>query len=516
MDRRQEYHHHLIRLLLSGEIKNKDELQRRKVKLTGEYGLHDVPKNSETLALVPPENVPQVREILRRKPVRTLSGVAVVAVMTSPAPCPHGKCTYCPGGVENNSPQSYTGKEPAARRAADNDFDPYRQVRSRIEQLEAIGHHTDKVDLIIMGGTFTSRLPEYQEWFVRRCFEAFDGRDSSSLEEAHQLNEGAERRVIGMTMETRPDALTFEVAKECMRLGTTRVELGVQVLDDDILRAVNRGHGVKEVAEATRTARDLGLKVCYHVMPGLPGSSPERDVESFRQIFDDPRFRPDMIKIYPTLVVKGTKLHEAWLRGEYHPYTTDEAVAVITEMKKLVPEYVRIQRIQRDIPIPLIEAGVDKGHLRELAQERLRSQGRGCQCIRCREVGLLGLSDYSLDDLVPRTVSYETDGGREEFISFVLKNNALAGYVRLRLPQGDTALVRELKVFGRMARLEEGEGEWQHRGLGRRLLGMAEESATQAGYASVKVTSGVGVRGYYASLGYERALPHMRKWLGGK
>jgi len=300
-----------------------------------------------------------------------------------------------------------------------------------------------------------------------------------------------------------------------MRLGTTRVELGVQILDDAILTSVNRGHGVQEAVDATITAKDLGLKVCYHVMPGLPGSSPQKDVDSFRQMFDDARFRPDMIKIYPTLVVKGTKLYESWQRGEYHPYTTEEAVQVISEMKKLVPEYVRIQRIQRDIPVPLIEAGVDKGHLRELVQERLRSQGQGCQCIRCREVGLLGISDFCADDLSPRVVRYEASGGKEEFISLVLENGALAGYVRLRLPSGDSALIRELKVFGRMARLSETEGEWQHRGLGRKLLQLAEDAANNAGYSSIKVTSGVGVRGYYASLGYEKALPHMKKGLRG-
>lgn len=513
MDRRQEYHQHLIRLLLSGEISDKDGLQRRKVKLSGEYGLSGVPKNSETLALVPKERLPDVLEILRRKPVRTLSGVAVVAVMTSPAPCPHGKCTYCPGGVENNSPQSYTGKEPAARRAADNEFDPYRQVRSRIGQLSTIGHHTDKVDLIIMGGTFTSRPEEYREWFVKRCFDAFNGTESLSLESAHLLNEGAEHRVIGMTVETRPDAFTEDVARECMRLGATRVELGVQILDDEILASVNRGHGVSEVAEATRVAKDLGLKVCYHIMPGLPGSDPEKDVDSFRQLFDDGRFRPDMIKIYPTLVVKGTKLHEDWVSGKYRPYTTEEAVRVIAEMKKLVPEYVRIQRIQRDIPVPLIEAGVDKGHLRELVKELLARQGQGCRCIRCREVGLLGISEIDPQELVPNTISYEASGGREEFISLVLDNNALAGYVRLRKPGGDKALIRELKVFGRMARIGERDGEWQHLGLGGRLLAMAETSAAEDGYSSIKVTSGVGVRGYYASRGYERALPHMEKRL---
>jgi elongator complex protein 3 len=250
-------------------------------------------------------------------------------------------------------------------------------------------------------------------------------------------------------------------------------------------------------------------------MPGLPGSSPQKDVESFKQMFDDQCFRPDMIKIYPTLVVKGTKLHEAWQRGEYHPYTTEEAVQVIAEMKKLVPEYVRIQRIQRDIPVPLIEAGVDKGHLRELVQERLHSQGLGCQCIRCREVGLLGISDFAPEDLSIRVVRYQASGGMEEFISLVLENGALAGYARLRLPSGDTALIRELKVFGRMARLSETEGEFQHRGLGRQLLQLAEDTANKAGYSYIKVTSGVGVRAYYASLGYEKALPHMRKRLSG-
>jgi elongator complex protein 3 len=511
MDRRDEYHQHLLRLLLSGEIGDKDELQRRKVKLSGEYGLAGVPKNSETLALVPPDRLPEVLDILRRKPVRTLSGVAVVAVMTSPAPCPHGRCAYCPGGVENSSPQSYTGKEPAARRASANDFDPYRQVRSRLDQLATIGHHTDKVDLIIMGGTFTSRPQEYREWFVKRCFDAFNSSDSTDLGSAHRLNEGAEHRVIGMTVETRPDSLSSEVGRECMRLGTTRVELGVQILDDDILASVDRGHGVQAVVDATRVAKDLGLKVCYHVMPGLPGSDPERDVRSFRQMFEDARFRPDMVKIYPTLVVKGTRLYEDWRAGRYVPYGTEEAVQVIAEMKRLVPEYVRIQRIQRDIPAPLIEAGVDKGHLRELAKERLASMGEKCRCIRCREVGLLGITDIEPDDLRERVVRYDASEGREEFISLVLDDWALAGYVRLRKPEAGPALIRELKVFGRMARIGEHAGEWQHQGLGGRLLGMAEESARADGYAAIKVTSGVGVRSYYASHGYSRALPYMAK-----
>jgi elongator complex protein 3 len=514
MEHRSEYHQHLIRLLLSGEVRDKEQLQRCKVKLAGEYGLLAVPRNSETLALVPHEDLPRVREILRRKPVRTLSGVAVLAVMTSPSPCPHGRCTYCPGGVDNGSPQSYTGQEPAARRAAYNEFDPHRQVLSRLEQLRSIGHDTDKVDLIIMGGTFTSRPGEYREWFVRRCFDACNGQDSAGLEEAHLLNEGAAHRVIGLTVETRPDSLTPEMTGECMRLGATRVEMGVQILDDEILRSVNRGHGVQEVVQATQVAKDLGLKVCYHVMPGLPGSSPEKDVRSFRQMFEDPRFRPDMIKIYPTLVVQGTRLYEDWVRGDYRPYGTEEAVRVIAEMKALVPEWVRIQRIQRDIPVPLVEAGVDKGHLRELVRERMRARGERCRCIRCREVGLRGRAEYRPEELMERRIVYEASGGREEFLSLVLEDDSLAGYARLRMPCGDAALVRELKVFGRLARLGE-EGEWQHRGIGRRLLRWAESRASGEGYADLKVTSGVGARGYYASLGYRKDLPYMSKRLEG-
>jgi elongator complex protein 3 len=271
---------------------------------------------------------------------------------------------------------------------------------------------------------------------------------------------------------------------------------------------------VQEVVQATQVAKDHGLKVCYHIMPGLPGSSPERDLNSFRQMFEDPRFRPDMLKIYPTLVVRGTRLHEDWVRGEYRPYSTEEAVRVIAEMKALVPEWVRIQRIQRDIPVPLIEAGVDKGHLRELVRERMRAKGQTCRCIRCREVGLRGKGEYLLEELTERVVGYEASSGREEFISLVLDDDSLAGFVRLRLPGGDCALVRELKVFGRLARLG-GEGEWQHRGIGRRLLASAELRAVEAGYSELRITSGVGVRGYYASLGYHKDLPYMRRRLGG-
>ena len=284
--------------------------------------------------------------------MRTLSGVAVVAVMTSPAPCPHGKCIFCPGGVDNNSPQSYTGREPAALRGANYEFDPERQVRGRMEQLEIIGHETEKVDLIIMGGTFTSRERTYQDEFVKRCFDGLNGKVAETLTEAQAINETSEHRCIGMTVETRPDHFTAEICGNVLRLGTTRVEFGVQILDDNILSSVNRGHGVSSVTNATKEAKDAGIKVCYHVMPGLPGSSMEKDVGSFRRMFDDERFRPDMVKIYPTLVVKGTKLYDMWLNGEYRPLDTEAATETIAEMLRLVPRWARVQRIRGTFRCP--------------------------------------------------------------------------------------------------------------------------------------------------------------------
>ena len=510
-----DYHERLLRAIAEGEVTDKASLQRKKIELCRELGLSTVPPNSETLARADEELLPLVRSVLRRKDVRTLSGVAVVAVMTSPAPCPHGRCTYCPGGVDNDSPQSYTGKEPAARRASYNDYDPFRQASARIQQLEAIGHGTDKIDLIIMGGTFTSRPWEYQVAFVKGCFDAMNGKLGGTLQDSHHINESAAHRCIGMTVETRPDSFDEALADRCMSLGSTRVEFGVQILDDEILRSVSRGHGVEEVVEATRVAKSRGLKVCYHIMPGLPGSSPDHDVDSFRMMFEDERFRPDMLKIYPTLVVKGTPLYEKWRAGEYAPYSTQQAVEVIARMKALAPRYVRIQRIQRDIPVDLIEAGADKGHLRELVRARMRSEGVRCRCIRCREVGLNRIAIASPDQVSLNRLEYIASGGKEAFISLdVEQNDALVGYARLRLPLGGrTARLRELKVFGQMARLGERGKEWQHRGFGKEMMAEAEDLAAREGYAALAVTSGVGVRSYYASLGFTQEGHYMIKRL---
>ncbi len=500
----------IIEKILSGEITTRDNLQKVKVSLCKNFNLLSVPPNSEILADVTLEERKTVEPFLIKKPMRTMSGVAVVAVMTSPFPCPHGKCTYCPGGVDNGSPQSYTGKEPAARRAERNEFDPYRQVVDRITQLEAIGHKTDKIDMIIMGGTFTSREPDYQDWFVRRCFDAMNGREAPDLETAQFWNETAEHRCVGLTVETRPDVFKDEQIEKAMALGATRVELGVQILDDPILLAVNRGHTVADIAESTLSCKNHGLKICYHIMPGLPGSNPEKDLECFHKVFSDPNFKPDMLKFYPTLVVAGTGLYDMWVAGEYTPYELEEAISLLADMKASVPEYVRIQRVQRDIPVPQISAGIVRSNIRELVQDRLVEEKRPCRCIRCREVGHTNQTLDNPDDIIMNVQEYEASGGVERFISLEYKDS-LVGYVRLRTDGSEMATIRELKVFGRMTAIGKDGEDWQHRGFGKSLVEAAERIAKEDKAKRIRITSGVGVRGYYRSLGYDLERPYMVK-----
>jgi len=510
---------------IAENARSKEEVLRIKRLFARRHGLSTIPSDAEILrAAKGTELYGKLREILRVKPVRTISGVAVVAVMTSPAPCPHGKCLPCPGGVEKNTPQSYVGLEPAAMRGRQHGYDAFKQVTARLRELESIGHDISKVEIIVMGGTFPARDADYKEKFMLGIFNALNSFNSNTkpendLERAKRKNERAKARCVGITFETRPDYAREEHIREMLRFGGTKVELGVQSLYDDVLERIKRGHGVKEVAEATRLLRDSAFKVGYHIMPGLPGSSFERDLRMFRELFENDSFKPDYLKIYPTLVVEGTELYEMWKRGEYEPYTTEEVVELIVMAKRRFPEWVRVQRIQRDIPVKAA-IGLDKGNIRQLVHRRLKEMGYSCRCIRCREVGHKGVrpEEYSKAELVVR--EYAASEGREFFISFEIPEyDELVGFVRLRFPKEpfievlrDAALIRELHVYGRAVPIGQSSDAFQHRGFGERLLKEAEEIAKDE-YDRIAVISGVGVRDYYRKLGYRLRQGYMVKKL---
>ncbi|MCW4036219.1 MAG: tRNA uridine(34) 5-carboxymethylaminomethyl modification radical SAM/GNAT enzyme Elp3 [Candidatus Bathyarchaeota archaeon] len=501
------------------------DVDRIKLEVSKEYGLGGIPGNAEVIGVLRPYEAEKLLTVLRRKETRAASGVNVVAVMTEPRACPHGRCAYCPGGPEEGVPQSYTGHEPAALRGAQNDYDPYRQVTSRILQMRAIGHEVDKVDLIIMGGTFPAAPPEYQQWFVKGCLDALISAKTASFTETKRKAESTGIRNVGMTVETRPDCMDTQEVDRLLDLGVTRVELGVQNIFDDVYKLVGRGHTVEDVVDATRLLKDSGLKVCYHMMPGLPGSSLDRDLEGFRTIFENSRYKPDMIKIYPTLVIKGTRLHEWWRQGNYKPLTTDEAVELLARTKEKTPPWMRIMRVQRDIPAPLIGAGVKKSNLRQLVQERLREQGSQCRCIRCREVGHREEDEPEPEDLEVVRRMYEASEGTENFISVEdEKADVLVAFLRLRIPSGGahrpeldsaSALVRELHVYGPMVPVGERiPGGWQHKGWGGVLMSEAERVASEDyGAEKLLVMSALGTKQYYERLGYEREGVYMSKRL---
>lgn len=490
----------------------KDEMHRLKVRLARAHGVVGLPSDSAVLARLPPEMRASSEDLLRVKPARTASGVAVVTVMTAPHACPHGVCIYCPGGPRFHTPQSYTGTEPAARRAAQHHYDPHGQTLSRLQALREIGHHTDKVDLIVIGGTFTSMEEGYKEWFVKGCLDAMNGSVSASLAEAQRTNENAPARCIGLTIETKPDCFLGPEVELALALGTTRVELGLQSTHDDILAFVHRGHTDAQSREAIKRAKDAGLKVGVHMMPGLPGSDMDRDLDSFRLLFEDPAYRPDFLKIYPTLVLEGTALHEMWAHGRYTPLSTEDAVELVARVKAIVPRWCRIQRVQREIGAPEIRGGPNKGDLRVLAKERMRALGLECRCVRCREVGFRGIEPRA-EALALLREDYGSSGGLEVFLSLEDPDrNVLVAYARLRR-DGAGATLRELKVFGRIVPIHAPAGNrWQHRGLGRGLMEHCEVLAREEFHVQqIRVTSGVGVRGYYRSLGYRLEAPYMVK-----
>jgi elongator complex protein 3 len=534
----------IINEIMEGNVKSKKELEKLKLKACKDFKLMEFMSNSLLLENATPSERAKISPLIRKKPTRTISGVAVVAVMCKPHKCPHGRCNYCP--ESDIAPPSYTGEEPAALRARMFDFDPYRQAYNRLLQLESIGHPIDKVELIVMGGTFPSYFTCYQEWFVTRCIEAMNNYGLTDedtkiyirnggiltvpnkfnyLDDIQTANEISSVRCVGMTFETRPDYAKIPDVDRMLKLGVTRVELGVQTIYNFIYKRIERGHRVSDVIESTRILRDSGLKVAMHLMPGL-FSDPERDMRIFHRIFKDDNFKPDMLKIYPCLVTKGSEFYDLWKKGDYIPYTTEEAVDLIVNIKKMLPKWVRTMRIQRDIPSQLIEAGVKKSNLGELVYNKLAEENVKCQCIRCREVGHQGVGvNPVFGDIKLMKEEYSAGMGREIFLSHEDPlNDILIGFLRLRIPSSiahrkevdeKTAIVRELHVYGQMAELGQKKDEiWQHMGYGKDLLAEAEKLALET-YDKNKllIISGVGARNYYRKFGYEREGPYMSKIL---
>lgn len=459
---------------------------------------------------------------LQVKKMRSISGVIPIAVMMGPHPCP-GRCTFCI--QEDGYPKSYMSDEPAAIRAKALNFDPAAQLKSRLQQLELNGHQPEKLQIIVLGGTFSSYPNDYKQDFLKGIFDGANGRVSSTIQESHALNETAKYKIIGMSIETRPDWVTQKEIELLRKYGVTKVQLGVQALNERIYQNIRRNHSLDHVRNATRLLRNAGLKINYHFMPNLPGSNPELDIQMFEMMFEDPGFKPDTIKLYPCITIPKTPLHRQWLRGEYQSYDDATLAQVLAECKRRVPYYCRIDRVVRDISRHFTASGTTKTNFRQHLESYLKDNNIHCKCIRCREV-----RDVHGLNVEMGIRNYKTDGGTESFIS-AESPKFISGMIRLRLPDphGDhsttidtqffpelagAAIIRELQVFGSQAHTKIFHfNATQHKGLGKRLIQMAEAHARENGFEKMAVIAGVGVRGYYRKLGYELEGTYMIKQL---
>ena len=517
--------------------KNSEELLVLKKKLSKQFRL-PIPTNADMRDRY--EKLVKAKKIKRNfdfekslisRRIRTQSGVAVIAVLTKSYPCP-GKCLYCP--TEKDMPKSYLSNEPAVMRAISSQFDPYRQVRNRLRSLELNGHQTDKIELIVMGGTFSYLPKPYQKKFITECFRACNDYGKRSPVTSHRpsknitdsllaeqkRNEKAKHRIVGLTLETRPDYIDEKEILNFRKLGCTRVELGVQSIFDDVLKLNKRGHLVDKTIEATKLLKDSGFKINYHMMPGLPGSTPARDFKMFKALFENPSFQPDMLKIYPTVVVKNSALYNFWKKGRYKPLTDKVFTKLVLKIKNgaIVP-YVRIARLVRDVPETSIEAGPKVSNLRQMIIPQSK-----CPCIRCREVK----EDYDIkEDMVLDRIDYAASDGKEIFLQYVSEDKKkLFALLRLRIPSKknennsigvlqNSAIIREVHTYGKLAKISEASSASpQHIGLGRKLILEAEKIAREEfKYGRIVVISGVGVRGYYKKLGYKLRDTYMTKKL---
>ena len=471
--------------------------------------------------------LPSERQTLRKlqiKPTRTISGVAPVTVLTRPAPCP-GRCIFCPE-VEGQ-PKSYLPDEPGAARAASFNFDPHAQTAGRIHTFEALGHSAEKVELLILGGSWSAYPAHYQEWFIRRCLEAINGRKATSLAEAQQINESAPHRNVGLSIETRPDMITPAEIIRLRRLGVTKVQLGLQSLDDRILALNQRGHTVDQTRRAMRLLRLAGFKIAVHWMPNLYGATPESDRADFARLWDDPALRPDELKIYPTALLAGTELYQLWQAAQYAPYPEPDLIELVADCKAMVQPYCRINRVMRDIPAGNIIAGSTKSNLRQIVQQRMAKQGVLCRCIRCREIRG---RQVSLGELQLSELAYATDATQERLLHLSTPKNKLAGFLRLSLPAAGVrpvtpeleghAIIRQVHVYGPALAIsvpgQDSTGEAQHLGLGEQLIRRAVHIARSEGYGRLAVIAAVGTRNYYRKHNFELGNLYMSRPLLGK
>ncbi|KAL1403228.1 hypothetical protein pipiens_005758 [Culex pipiens pipiens] len=525
----------IIQELLKAHHEGKDvNLNRLKTRLASNYGLPSAPRLVDIIAAVPHEAKPILLPKLKAKPIRTASGIAVVAVMCKPHRCPHinmtgNICVYCPGGPDSDfeySTQSYTGYKPTSMRAIRARYDPFLQTRHRVEQLKQLGHSVDKVEFIVMGGTFMCLPEDYRDYFIRNLHDALSGHTSSSVEEAVRYSEKSHTKCIGITIETRPDYCLNRHLSDLLAYGCTRLEIGVQSVYEDVARDTNRGHTVKATCESFQMSKDAGFKVVSHMMPDLPNVDIERDVEQFIEFFENPDFRADGLKIYPTLVIRGTGLYELWKTGRYKSYPPSTLVDLVAKILALVPPWTRVYRVQRDIPMPLVSSGVEHGNLRELALARMKDLGADCRDVRTREVGIQEIHNkvrpYEIE-LIRR--DYVANGGWETFLSYEdPKQDILVGLLRLRKCSPATfrpelvencSIVRELHVYGSVVPVNARDPtKFQHQGFGMLLMEEAERIAREEhGSRKLAVISGVGTRNYYRKMGYELDGPYMSKEL---
>ncbi len=501
---------------------NKD-VKRAIKQICVKYSLERIPRNYEVLSTVDNADYVRLQKVLVRKPVKTASGVSIIALMPKPYACPHGRCTYCPGGVEFNTPNSYTGREPSTQNAISNDYDPKKQIIDKLDHLISYGHDNTKLELVIVGGTFLFMPRDYQTNFIKSCFDALNGFDSPNLEAAKKSNETASIRNVGFTIETKPDYCKRQHVDWMLEYGVTRVEIGVQSLHETVYDIVNRGHTYNDVIESFQISKDSGYKIVAHMMPGLPTMTPEDDIEDFKRLFTDPSLKPDMLKIYPTLVLENTQIYKAYKEGSFRPYSDQEMIKVLTEIKKIIPRWVRIMRMQREISSDQIFAGPKLGNLRQIVQQNLKRQNISCKCIRCREAGL-SEGTIKIDDIKMHRDNYESSQGQEIFLSYDDSKDRIFGFLRLRKPStlahrdevnAKTSIVREIHVYGKSLKLGERDNDSiQHLGLGRNLMAEAEKiSREEFDSKKLLVISAVGTREYYRKLGYSSLGPYMSKEL---